>query len=97
MQAGDRIFLMLNAANRDPRAYPDPDRVDLDRDGPPHLTFGFGPHLCLGFALARTEGQVAFPALLARWRSIDRDGLDAPQWIDSLVFRGMTALPLRVG
>ena len=60
IQPGDRIFVMLNAANRDPRAYPDPDRVDLDRDGPPHLTFGFGPHICLGFPLARTEGQVHF-------------------------------------
>ena len=97
MQPGDRIFVMLNAANRDPRAYPDPDRVDLDRDGPPHLTFGFGPHICLGFPLARTEGQVAFPAVLARWRHIEPAGDAPPPWINSLVFRGMKALPVRVG
>ena len=96
LKPGERVFIMLNAANRDPRAYPDPDRVDLDRDGPPHLTFGFGAHICLGFPLARTEGAVAFPAVLARWRSIEPAG-PQPQWINSLVFRGMTALPVRVG
>ena len=96
VQAGERIFVMLNAANRDPRAYPDPDRVDLDRDGPPHLTFGFGPHICLGFPLARTEGQVAFPAVLARWQRIEPAGDAPPPWINSLVFRGMKSLPVRV-
>jgi len=70
-KAGDRVFLMMNAANRDERAYPDPDRVDLDRSGPAHLTFGFGPHICLGFPLARLEGQVALPAVLARWQRIE--------------------------
>lgn len=95
LEPGQRVFLMLNAANRDPRAYPDPDRVDLDREGPPHLTFGFGMHICLGFPLARTEGEVAFPALLARYRGIEPVS-DTQDWIDSLVFRGMTSLPVRV-
>ena len=57
--AGDRVFLMMNAANRDPRAYDEPDRVALERHGPPHLTFGYGAHICLGFPLARLEGQIA--------------------------------------
>ncbi|HET7198111.1 MAG TPA: cytochrome P450 [Burkholderiales bacterium] len=92
---GERVFLMMNAANRDPRAYADPDRVDLGRDGVAHLTFGFGAHICLGFPLARLEGQIALPAVLARWREIEAD--DAPrEWLDSLVLRGMKALPLRV-
>ena len=95
LEAGQRVFIMLNAANRDPRAYPDPDRVDLERDGPPHLSFGFGIHICLGFPLARTEGQVAFPALLKRYRSIE-PMTTSPAWINSLVFRGMTSLPVRV-
>jgi cytochrome P450 len=93
--AGDRLFLMLHSANRDPRAYPDPDRLDLRRDGVPHLTFGFGLHICLGFPLARTEGQVSFPAVLARWRSIEPVGPE-PRWLESLVFRGMSSLPVRV-
>jgi cytochrome P450 len=91
---GERVFLLMNAANRDERAYPDPDRIDLARSGVPHLTFGFGPHICLGFPLARLEGQVALPAVLARWRHIEATG--EPRWIDSMVLRGMQAMPLRV-
>ena len=94
LRPGDRVFLLLNAANRDPRAYDDPDRLDLGRNGPPHLTFGFGAHICLGFPLARLEGQVALPAVLARWHQIEPVG-PPPQWLDSLVLRGMTAMPLR--
>jgi cytochrome P450 len=97
LEPGDRLFLMLNAANRDPDAYPDADRVILRRDGVPHLAFGYGPHLCLGFALARLEAQIALPAILGRWREIS---LALParelQWLNSMVFRGVKALPLRV-
>ena len=71
LKPGDRVFLLMNAANRDPRAYDEPDRVDLTRNGVPHLTFGFGMHICLGFPLARLEGQVALPAVLARWRRLE--------------------------
>ena len=95
LQRGERVFLMMNAANRDPRAYQEPDRVDLARHGPPHLTFGFGAHICLGFPLARLEGQIALPAVLGRWREIEPLS-DAPEWLDSLVLRGMKAFPVRV-
>ncbi|MCW5609626.1 MAG: cytochrome P450 [Rubrivivax sp.] len=94
LEPGQRVFIMLNAANRDPRAYAEPDRLDLARDGVPHLTFGFGSHICLGFPLARTEGEVAFPALLARYAHFEP--LAEPEWINSLVFRGMKALPVAV-
>lgn len=94
LEPGQRLFVMLNAANRDPRAYPDPDKLDLRRDGVPHLTFGWGQHICIGFPLARTEGQVALPHVLARYRSLEP--LEDPPWINSLVFRGMTRLPVRV-
>jgi cytochrome P450 len=95
LKTGDRVFLLINAANRDPRAYPEPDRVDLRRDGVPHLSFGFGTHICLGFPLARLEGQIALPAVLRRWRRVE---IAAPrlEWIDSMVLRGMTAMPLQV-
>jgi cytochrome P450 len=95
LAVGQRVFIMLNAANRDPRAYPDPDRLDLDRDGVPQLSFGYGLHICLGFPLARTEGQVAFPALLKHFSHLEPT-TDAPPWINSLVFRGMSSLPVRV-
>jgi cytochrome P450 len=95
LKAGERVFLMMNAANRDPRAFSDPDRLDLRRHGVPHLTFGFGVHICLGFPLARLEGQVALPAVLARWRGIEIAGKPL-QWIDSMVLRGVQSLPVRV-
>ena len=95
LKAGDRVFLMMNAANRDPRAFPDPDRVDLARHGVPHLTFGFGAHICLGFPLARLEGQVALPAVLARWNAIEIP--EGPlRWVDSMVLRGVHELPIKV-
>src|SRR5207253_2509437 len=94
-KTGDRVFLMMNAANRDERAYPDPDRVELERNGPAHLTFGFGPHICLGFPLARLEGQIALPAVLARWQRIEPASAKI-EWMDSMVLRGMTSFPLRV-
>lgn len=94
LRPGDRVFVMLNAANRDPRAYPEPDRLQLERDGVPHLAFGFGLHICLGFPLARLEGEISLPAVVQRFRSIEPCG--SPEWINSMVFRGMARMPLRV-
>ena len=98
LRPGERVFIMLNAANRDPEAYEQPDRLHLARGGPAHLTFGFGLHICLGFPLARMEGQVALPAVLRHWRDI---ALAVPEarieWLNSMVFRGMKSLPLTVG
>ena len=97
LRPGERVFLMLNAANRDPRAYDDPDRLDLHRDGVPHLAFGFGPHICLGFPLARLESQIALPAVLKRWRRIALGAREERlEWLNSMVFRGVKALPLEV-
>jgi len=97
LKPGERVFLMLNAANRDPAAYDDPDRLDLRRKEVPHLTFGFGLHICLGFPLARMEGQVALPAVLGHWKRIELARPEARlEWLNSMVFRGMTSLPLRV-
>ncbi|HUN69582.1 MAG TPA: cytochrome P450 [Burkholderiales bacterium] len=97
LRPGDRVFIMLNAANRDPEAYDQPDRLVLGRGGVAHLTFGFGMHICLGFPLARMEGQVALPAVVRHWREI---ALAVPEgrieWLNSLVFRGMKSLPLTV-
>ena len=97
LKPDDRVFLMLNAANRDPAAYEQPDRLYLARGGPAHLTFGFGMHICLGFPLARLEGQIALPAVVRHWKKI---ALAVPEdrleWLNSLVFRGMKALPVRV-
>ncbi len=92
---GDRVFLMLSAANRDPRAYNEPDQLNFERDRVAHLAFGWGKHICLGFPLARLEGQVAFPQLLKRWQHIELTKSDL-DWHRSLVFRGVPEMPIRV-
>ncbi len=93
IKRGDRIFMMINAANRDPRAFRDPDRLDLRRDNNRHLTFGYGIHFCVGASLARLEAQIAIPALLRRLSDLELL-TDRLEWIDSLVFRGVKSLPV---
>ncbi|GAA2716715.1 MULTISPECIES: cytochrome P450 [Streptomyces] len=67
VRAGECVTLSLQAANRDPARFPDPDTLDIHRRATGHLGFGHGPHQCLGQQLARVEMRVAFPALLARF------------------------------
>lgn len=70
VKEGDRVIILLGSANRDPATFPEPDRLDLERDPNPHLAFGFGPHYCLGAPLARLEAQIAILALLQRWPTL---------------------------
>jgi hypothetical protein len=90
---GERMFVMLNSANRDPRVFERADTLDIERSGYTHLTFGFGMHVCMGFPLARTEGQVAFPKVLAAFSQLEPVGDQT--WVNSLVFRGMHGLKVR--
>jgi cytochrome P450 len=64
--AGSRVMLLWGAANLDEREFPDPERFDIRRRPNRHLTFGFGPHFCLGAHLARMEARIAFEKLLDR-------------------------------
>jgi cytochrome P450 family 142 subfamily A polypeptide 1 len=66
IRAGDEVVLLYGAANRDPRAFPDPDTLDVTRPRNRHLAFGAGSHLCLGAHLARLEIRVLFEELLRR-------------------------------
>jgi hypothetical protein len=90
---GDRLFLMINAANRDPRQFEAVDRFDVTRDPNRHIAFGAGIHFCVGAPLARLEAQIAVPALVAALPDLAL-GTDSPPWLDSLVFRGVTSLPV---
>ncbi|WP_240980671.1 cytochrome P450 [Streptomyces sp. Z423-1] len=89
--AGQVVLLVCGAANRDPAAFPDPDVLDFERPGGRHVAFGYGPHFCLGAALARLEGTVVLETLLTRLPDLRLDGA-APQWQRSLNFRGLTRL-----
>jgi cytochrome P450 len=71
--AGSAVLCCVGAANRDERAFPDPDHFDIHRRIGHHLTFGYGPHFCLGAALARLEGRVALEEMLKRFPEWDVD------------------------
>ncbi|MGW5648498.1 cytochrome P450 [Saccharopolyspora sp. NPDC003752] len=66
IRAGEGVLLSFYAANRDPDAYDRPDEFDIWRDARHHLTFGFGPHMCLGITLARVELAIVFETLFRR-------------------------------
>ena len=96
--AGSTVMLMLAAANRDEDRYDEPDRFDIFRMNPkPHISFGQGPHACLGTHLARIEMRVAVNLLLDRLPNLrlDPDG-DDPH-IRGQVFRSPTSLPVLFG
>lgn len=66
IKQGDKVGLLFAAANRDPDVFPHPDEVDIDRPTNRHLTFGAGPHRCIGSNLARLQIRIAIEALLDR-------------------------------
>lgn len=67
VRAGDLVPLDNSAANHDAKAFPDPDRFDVTRPAALHLTFGRGPHYCIGAPLARIELQAVFSQLISRF------------------------------
>ena len=96
LRPGEMVFQMLNAANRDPAYFTDPDQFDIRRQKNRHIAFGLGPHFCVGALLARTEGQVVFSTLLARVphiRLVD----EKPDWdVHKPNSRMLKALPVLV-
>lgn len=90
---GSYMLLLNGSANRDAAKFPDPDRYDIHRTGG-HLSFGQGLHFCLGSALARLEGRVAFEEVLKRWPDWEVDYDNAARARTSSV-RGWAQLPVR--
>jgi len=92
--AGTNVSVSVSAANRDPTRYPDPDRFDPTRRNIAHLTFGGGPHLCLGMHLARMEGTVAIDALLDRLPDLRLDPSAPAPNVVGVAFRSPASLPV---
>ncbi|MEU7740372.1 cytochrome P450 [Nonomuraea sp. NPDC049158] len=95
VRANEPVFAAYYAANRDPRVFEDPERLDLTRKPQPNFAFGHGPHFCPGAALARMELQVALAALLRRLPGL-RPAVAGEElsWKSGMVIRGPVSLPV---
>ena len=92
LAAGATVFCLLNAANRDPERFPDPDRFDIMRPDKKHLAFGGGVHSCLGATLARIQIRIALSALLCRYPRL-RLETKRIEWRSGL-YRGPIRVPV---
>jgi cytochrome P450 len=91
VRAGDRVFLVLQSANRDKGTFADPDRFDIERPAKPlHVGFGRGVHACLGAQLARIEARAALPKILGRLGDIQVSG--EVTWRPNVASRAVTGL-----
>ncbi len=98
---GQYVVMYVGAANRDPAQFPDPARLDITRQENRHVGLGFGPHFCLGAALARLEGQIAINTVLSRMPELRLEPPFSPEgrledfpWRDNPVFHGLESLPV---
>lgn len=91
--AGSAILLLVGAANRDDRRFPDGDRFDIHRKSASHVTFGYGTHFCLGASLARLEGRIALDELFKRFPEWDVD-MSGAKIAPTSTVRGWETLPV---
>jgi cytochrome P450 len=98
VKKGDRIMVMVAAANMDPAANACPERMDLERRPNRHLAFGTGIHFCLGHQLARIEGRCALQALFTRWPKLELAVPEAEvRWLERPGLNAIAKLPVSPG
>jgi cytochrome P450 len=88
------VQLSIASANRDEAEFPDPDRFDITRNPGKVLSFGHGPHGCLGAPLAMEEAQIALETLFRRMPELRLDGSREIRWYRNAANRGPERLPL---
>jgi cytochrome P450 len=91
--AGDRILIVMSAANRDPEVFDQPESFDCDRDQAAHLAFGYGIHRCVGEHLARLEMRIVAEEILRLAPGYQLADGYRPQWTGGRMTRGLTTLP----
>jgi cytochrome P450 len=91
ISAGDKLLLVLAAANRDPAQFSDPDRLDVTRSALGHLAFAGGVHYCLGGPLARVEARIGLSQLLARYPRLSPAAQEI-NWGDVIITREPASL-----
>lgn len=94
IRKGQGMILLIASANHDPSVFKHPDVLDIARQANNHIAFGRGIHYCLGAPLARLEARIAIGMLLERFATLDLLTAN-PTFRDSVVLRGLTALPIR--
>jgi cytochrome P450 len=93
---GDVVLVSLSAANRDPRAIPDPEQFSLRSDRTAHLTFGHGLHRCIGAELARMEIRTALTGLVRRFPGLALAPGTEPSFRELSIVHSVDALPVRL-
>lgn len=92
---GETVFFILGAANRDSAHFPDPDSFVLTRDQSKHISFGVGPHFCIGARLARLESAVVFRTLIRQCSNIQLAD-QSPVYRDNFNLRGLRMLNVTI-
>jgi pimeloyl-[acyl-carrier protein] synthase len=97
LKKGEIVFQMLNAANRDPAYFTEPDKFDIRREKNRHIAFGQGIHFCVGAALSRTEAFIAVGTALRRFPNLRLVDDDKPEWdVSKRNSRVLTSLQVRI-
>jgi cytochrome P450 len=94
LAAGQIVITMFGSANRDASKFTRPDQLDVTRKEAPHLSFGKGPHFCVGSVLANLEAEIAFTMVLERMPNLRLASRDL-SWVNNINFRGLESLPIQ--
>lgn len=94
MKKGDLVIALIGAANHDPSKFTAPERLDVTRNEGHHLSFGFGPHVCIGASLTYLEAEIALRRVMERLPQLQCVATE-PAWSGNSVYRGLLELPVR--